>query len=61
MKVIEAIKTRRSTRQFDDKGIDRTLIEAVLEAGRFAPSGGNAQSTHFLVVSNREILDSLEE
>jgi nitroreductase len=61
MKVIEAIKTRRSTRQFADKAPDRTLIEAVLEAGRYAPSGGNAQSTHFIVVSNREVLDSLEE
>jgi nitroreductase len=61
MKVIDAIKTRRSTRQFSDKAPDRTLIEAVLEAGRYAPSGGNAQSTHFIVVSNREILDSFEE
>jgi nitroreductase len=61
MQVIEAIKTRRSTRQFAEKEPDHTLIEAVLEAGRFAPSGGNAQSTHFLVVSNREILDTLEE
>jgi nitroreductase len=61
MKVIEAIKTRRSTRKFADKALDRTMIDAVVEAGRFAPSGGNAQTTHFLVVSNREILNSLEE
>jgi nitroreductase len=61
MKVIEAIKTRRSTRKFADKELDRTMIDAVIEAGRFAPSGGNAQTIHFLVVSNREILNSLEE
>jgi nitroreductase len=61
MQVIDAIKTRRSTRKFSDKELDRTTIDAVIEAGRFAPSGGNAQTTHFLVITNREILDDLEE
>jgi nitroreductase len=61
MQVIDAIKTRRSTRKFADKKPDRIMIDAVVEAGRFAPSGGNAQSTHFLVVTNRKILDELEE
>jgi nitroreductase len=61
MQVIDAIKTRRSTRKFADRELDRTMIDAVVEAGRFAPSGGNAQSTHFLVVTNRKILDELEK
>jgi nitroreductase len=61
MQVIDAIKTRRSTRKFADKELDRTTIDAVIEAGRYAPSAGNAQTTHFLVVSNREILNDLEE
>lgn len=35
------------------------MVEQVVEAGRYAPSGGNSQSTHFIVIENREVLDKL--
>lgn len=60
MKVIDAIKTRRSTRKYASRPVEKELLENVLEAGRFAPSGGNSQSTHFIVITNREILDMLQ-
>ena len=59
MDAIEAILTRRSTRRFSDKIPERDLIEKVIEAGRFAPSGGNSQTTHFLVITDPEILKEL--
>lgn len=31
----------------------------MIEAGRYAPSGGNSQSTHFIVVENKNILRDL--
>ena len=59
MNTTEVIETRRSTRKFKDCPVERELIEKVVEAGRLAPSGGNSQTTHFLVITNRGILDDL--
>lgn len=39
--------------------IPEELLDQVIEAGRYAPSGGNSQSTHFLVVQNKNVLDEL--
>lgn len=41
--------------------VPENLIEQVVEAGRYAPSGGNSQSTHFIVIENKEVLDKLAE
>ncbi|MDE7296333.1 MAG: nitroreductase family protein, partial [Clostridia bacterium] len=61
MEVYEAIKTRRSTRIFDKKEVERDKLNQIIEAGRFAPSGGNSQSTHFIVIQSEEILSELAE
>lgn len=50
MDALEAILTRRSTRKYKDDIPDRKLIEKVIEAGRYAPSGSNSQNTHFIVL-----------
>jgi nitroreductase len=43
--------TRRfSCRSFETRPIDRTTLEAVLDAARWAPSGGNLQPWRFVVV-----------
>ena len=59
MDAIEAILTRRSTRKFSDEIPERDLIEKVIETGRFAPSGGNSQTTHFLVITDPDVLKEL--
>ncbi len=59
--MLEFIKSRRSTRRFQDKPVPKEWIEKIVEAGRYAPSGGNCQTSHFLVIQNREILDHLAE
>lgn len=61
MEVYEAIKTRRSTRIFDKKEVERDKANQLIEAGRFAPSGGNSQSTHFIVIQSEKILTELAE
>lgn len=57
--MLEFIKSRRSTRRFQDRSVPEDLVEQVVEAGRYAPSGGNMQTTHFLVIRNRKVLDDL--
>lgn len=59
MSVQSAIETRRSTRKYADKPVEKELVEKVIEAGRYAPSGGNSQTTRFVAVTNREVLDEL--
>lgn len=61
MNTLEVIKTRRSTRKYKDTPVDKALLEQIIEVGRFAPSGGNSQTTHFIVITNREILGTLQE
>ena len=61
MKVYDAIVTRRSTRLYKDQPVDPRLLETVIEAGRMAPSGGNSQPSHFMVITNRELLAKTAE
>ncbi|WP_269849065.1 nitroreductase family protein [Methanosarcina horonobensis] len=55
---LKTIKQRRSIRSFKDEQIREEELQAVLEAGLYAPNAGD-QSWHFTVVQNRELLDRL--
>ena len=55
----DAIKTRRSTRKFKSEQIDNEQLSKIIDAGRAAPCGGNSQSTHFIVIRNKKVLDDL--
>lgn len=59
--MLDFIKSRRSTRKFKSTEVPGELIDQVVEAGRYAPSGGNSQSTHFMVVKNKKVLDELAD
>lgn len=48
--VLELIKSRRSRRKFTARPVDQALVEDILEAGRWAPSGMNNQPWRFVVV-----------
>ena len=61
MEALEAILTRRSTRRYDGRMPERQLIEKVIEAGRYAPSGSNSQQTHFIVFTDKAHLDEIAE
>ena len=57
--IIDVIMTRRSVRDFKTEQINEEQLTTILEAGRAAPSGGNAQLTHFIVIQNTEIMQEL--
>ena len=61
MNTLETIKTRRSTRKFKALPVEREKLEKIVEAGRFAPTGGNAQSNHFFVISDAAVVAKLKE
>ena len=57
--VLQNILTRRSVRTYKQKQILDTELEAIIEAAKYAPSGGNSQCWHFTVVQNEEKLKQL--
>ena len=61
MNTLETIKTRRSTRKFKALPVEREKLEKIVEAGRFAPTGGNAQSNHFFVISDAAVVAKLKD
>ncbi len=61
MEAIEAILTRRSTRSYKQDAIGQDKLDTILDAARQAPSGGNNQTNHFLVIRNRDVLQKLIE
>lgn len=55
---LKIIKRRRSIRSFKDEQIKEEELQAVLEAGLYAPNAGD-QAWHFTAIQNRELLDRL--
>jgi len=57
--VMEIIRKRRSIRKYKPEQINDEELETIIEAGRFAPSGGNNQLSHFIAIQNRQMLNDL--
>jgi len=57
----KTIFERRSVRNFKANPVPETLVRRVLEAGRFAPSSGNCQPWKFIVVTNKALIDEMNE
>ena len=57
--VIENIMTRTSIRQFTDQPVQKETLDTIVKAGMAAPSAMNKQPWAFVVVTEKEMLDSL--
>lgn len=57
--VYENILTRAGVRTYLDKPVDSAKIERLLRAGMAAPSAADKRPWHFVVVTDRELLDGL--
>lgn len=60
-KVIETILGRRSIRKFTQDPVPPEIRDLLLECAFAAPSSHNRQSTVFLVIEDRKILEDLAE
>ncbi len=54
METLEVIWARRSVRKYRREPVASADLERILEAGRLAPSAGNRQPCHFIVVTDPE-------
>ena len=61
MELMDAIRTRRSIRKFTDEAVPAEMVDTILKAAMLAPSAGNQQPWHFIVVTNRAKLDKVPD
>jgi len=59
MTIFDAIKNRRSIRDFKDQDIPEEAVDALIEAIRWAPSAGNLQSRKFYFIFNKDVKKKL--
>lgn len=52
MDFFSLIKTRRSVRSFQEKGVDRELIKKIIEMATYAPSACDIQGWRFIVIDD---------
>lgn len=57
---IDTIYDRRSVRKYLNKPVNSDLVEEVLRAGLFAPSGYNRQPWEFVVFNEKEIISEIK-
>ena len=52
--LLQAMRSRRSIRQFADRPVEPEKLEKILEAGRYSPTGANAQNNAFTILGSRQ-------
>lgn len=61
MEVFENILTRVSTKKYKNTPVAKEIIDMIIEAGKYAPTGRNLQAPIILAVTNKEIRDKLSK
>ncbi len=61
MELYEVMRSAFSAREFTPEAVDDAVIARVLEHARFAPSGGNRQGWHVIIVREQATKDAIAE
>ena len=59
--ILDVMSTMRAMRRLKPDPVPRELLERLVEAATWAPSGGNEQNYEFVVVDDREVMGRLAE
>ncbi len=59
MDTLEAIRTRRSVREFTREPVTEAELEILLEAAHWAPSGLNNQPWRFMKITGPELIEEI--
>jgi nitroreductase len=57
----EVVEKRYSCKKYSSKKVDKKVLEAILEAGRLAPTAKNLQEQHIYVVETEENLAKIDK
>lgn len=58
--VLEAIKSRRSIRSFSDRPVEKEVLDEIMKAASYAPSGMGLQSPKIVVLRDKETIEKLQ-
>ena len=58
---LDTIKTRRSIRKYKSDAVPEEILNKIIEAGSYAPSGMGRQPVIILAVTNKELRDRLSK
>ena len=58
-KLLQAMKSRRSVRHFKDMPVEQEVIDKILEAGRYSPTGANSQGVRYTILGSKQ--DEIEK
>ena len=61
MEFTEVVKKRYSCKKYDGRKVDKAQLEAILEAGRLAPTAKNLQEQHIYVLESEESLAKVDK
>jgi nitroreductase len=61
MELDACIKGRRSVRAYTDEPVSKEHIEAIIEAGTWAPTGMNRQPWKFMVIQNKQTIKAISD
>jgi nitroreductase len=61
MELAEVMRTTPATRTFTDEAVPDEVLHRILDHARFAPSGGNRQGWHVIVVKDAETRRRIRE
>jgi nitroreductase len=61
MELYTAIKDRRSIRRYKSLPVEEEKLERILESARIAPSAGNRQPWHFIIIKDNDVKKQLKE
>jgi len=61
MDFLEVIQKRHSVRQFQDKPVEREILDTLVEIAETAPSSKNSHSTGFMIVEDKDTLEALSQ
>ena len=60
MEFKEVIRNRYSCKKYSDRQVETEKLEAILEAGRLAPTAKNLQEQHIYVIQSPEMLAKID-
>lgn len=60
-KLLLLLRERRSVRRYRETPIPKALLERIVDAGRYGPTGRNSQNVNYIVLSSSQEIQALRE
>lgn len=61
MEFTQVVQNRYSCKKFDGRPVEKAQLEAILEAGRLAPTAKNLQEQRIYVIQSQDVLAKLDQ